>query len=81
MDTLPLVRVAAAEVYVPLLRITEPVGVGLPLPPLTTIVTVKDLAVVILNADGVTVTVGVALVTPVSPVDPEILELYLPSPA
>jgi hypothetical protein len=35
------------------------VGVGLPLPPLTATVTVKVCAVVILDNDGVTVTLGV----------------------
>jgi hypothetical protein len=56
---LPLTRVVAAEVYVPLLRVSEPVGVGLPLPPLTPIVTVSDCVVVMLLGDGDTVTVGV----------------------
>jgi len=59
---LPLVSVAAAEVYVPLLNVTEPVGVGLPLPPLTATVTASDCATVILDAAGVTVTVGVTTV-------------------
>jgi hypothetical protein len=39
--------------------VTEPVGVGLPLPPLTATITVKACAVVMLDAEGVTVTVGV----------------------
>jgi hypothetical protein len=42
-----------------LLSVTEPVGVGFPGPPTTTAVTVTDCAVVILDEDGVTVTVGV----------------------
>jgi hypothetical protein len=43
----------------PLLKVTEPVGVGLPLMPLTPMVTVSDCAVVMLDEPGVTVTVGV----------------------
>jgi hypothetical protein len=42
-------------------RVAEPVGVGLPLPPLTPTVTVRGCAVVMLDDDGVTVTVGVIL--------------------
>ena len=38
--------------------VTEPVGVGLPVPPATATVTVSGCAVAILNADGFTVTVG-----------------------
>jgi hypothetical protein len=45
--------------YVPLVSVTDPVGVGLPLPPLTETVTVKACAVVMLDEDGVTTTVGV----------------------
>jgi hypothetical protein len=37
----------------------EPVGVGLPVPPLTAIATVNACPVVMLDEDGVTVTVGV----------------------
>ena len=58
---LPLLKVIAAEVYPPLLNVTDPVGVGLPLPPFTETVTVSGCAVVMLEADGVTVTVGVDL--------------------
>ena len=42
-----------------MLNVTVPVGVGLPAPPLTTTVTVRGCAVVMLVADGVTVSVGV----------------------
>ena len=56
---LPLLRIIAAEVYPPPMSVTEPVGVGLPLPPLTATVTVKACAVVMLDEDGVTDTVGV----------------------
>jgi hypothetical protein len=56
---LPLLRVAAADVYVPLVSVNDPVGVGLPVPPLTATVTLSACAVVMLEADGVTVTVGV----------------------
>jgi hypothetical protein len=55
----PPLSVVAAEVYPPPVRATEPVGVGFPLPPLTTRVTERPCVVVMLVADGVTVTVGV----------------------
>jgi hypothetical protein len=58
---LPLLRVAAAEVKLPLVSVAEPVGVGLPVPPLTEIATVNACAVVILDEDGVNATVGVDL--------------------
>jgi hypothetical protein len=54
----PLLRVLAADVKVPLVSVTVPVGVGLPVPPLTAVVTVNACAVVMLVEDGVTVTVG-----------------------
>jgi len=57
---LPPESVAAAEVYEPLLSITEPVGV--PLEPPTDTVTCNDCVVVMLCEAGVTVTVGVDLV-------------------
>ena len=62
---LPLLRAIAAEV----------VGVGLLLPPLTATVTVSGCVVVMLDADGVTVTVGVVLagVVTVTVADPEAL--------
>jgi hypothetical protein len=41
--------------------VTEPVGVGFPLPPLTTTVTDRACVVVMLDEDGVTPTVGVTL--------------------
>jgi hypothetical protein len=53
--------------------VTVPLGVGLLPPPLTATVTLRGCSVVILNADGVTVTVGVVLggnVT-VTEVDPD----------
>jgi hypothetical protein len=43
--------------------VTDPVGVGLPLPPLTVAVTDNACAVVMLLADGVTVIVGAILAT------------------
>ena len=55
---LPPVRVVAAEVNPPPVTVTDPVGVGLPLPPLTAAVTVRGCAVVMLDAEGVTDTVG-----------------------
>ena len=61
MVALPALSVVAAEVYVPLVRVTEPVGVGLPLPPLTVTFTANGCVVVMLVGDGVTVNVGVNL--------------------
>jgi hypothetical protein len=55
---LPEVSVVAVEVYAPLVNVTEPVGVALPEVPLTATVTESDCAVVMLDAEGVTVTVG-----------------------
>ena len=60
---LPFVSVAAAEVYLPLVNATEPVGVGLPLPPLTATVTISDCTMVMLDEDGVSVNAAVACVT------------------
>ena len=57
---LPLLRVAAADVYPPPDRTTEPVGVGLPV---TVTVTMVAWVVVMLDGDGLTVTVGVAVDT------------------
>lgn len=59
----PLLRVAAADVNFPLLNVTEPVGVGVPLPPLTVSFTIRAWAVSTLEAPGATVTVGTASVT------------------
>jgi hypothetical protein len=72
---LPLARVVATEVYPPPDSVTDPVGVGLPVPPLTATVTVRDCAVVMLDAVGVTVTVGVVLAGVVTETvaDPEAL--------
>jgi hypothetical protein len=56
---LPPLKVAADEVYPPPLTVTEPVGV--PLLPDTETVTVSAWAVVILEEEGVTNTVGVVL--------------------
>jgi hypothetical protein len=58
----PPTSCVAADSYPPPVTVTVPVGVALPLPPLTTAVTVKACVVVILVADGVTVTAGVFLV-------------------
>jgi len=56
---LPLLSATAAELKLPEVSVTDPVGVGLPLPPPTAIVTVNAWVVVMLDADGVTTTVGV----------------------
>jgi hypothetical protein len=68
----PPVRVVAAEVYPPPLSVTEPVGVGVPD---TVTVTKRAWRVVMLDGDGVTVTVGVVLVAVVTAtvLDPEAL--------
>jgi hypothetical protein len=78
----PPLSVAAGAVYPPPLSVTVPVGVGLPLPPATPRVTVKICVVVMLAADGVTVTVGVTFagavtVTGADPVPPA----YVAAPA
>ena len=65
MEALPLLNVAAVEVYVPLVKITEPVAA-----PLTVTVTVNDCAVVMLEAEGVTDTVGVTFAGGVVVVEP-----------
>jgi hypothetical protein len=59
IDALPPERVAVHVELVPLFSTTLPVGVGAPLPPLTVTVTCSDWVVVMLDDDGVTVTVGV----------------------
>jgi hypothetical protein len=56
----PPLRVAAAELKLPLVKVTDPVGVGLPLPPLTTTDTESDWAAEMLEEEVVTVKVGVA---------------------
>ena len=58
MLALPLLSTVGAEVKPPPDNVTEPVGVGLPLPPPTVTLTVADCEVVMLEADGTTVTVG-----------------------
>jgi len=55
----PLLRAMALEAYPPPDTTTDPVGVGFPVPPLTTMVRVSDWEVVMLAAEGVTATVGV----------------------
>ena len=56
----PAPRVTAAELYPPPVKDTVPVGTGVPL---TAIVTVSAWVVVMLEEEGVTVTVGAALAT------------------
>ena len=58
---LPPMRVAAGNALPPLVNTTGPVGVGSPLGPLTTTVTVNACVDVMLDGEGVTVTVGVAV--------------------
>ena len=59
----PEPRVFAAEVKPPPVIVTDPVGTGAPLPPLTATDTISACVVVMLEVDGVTVTVGVAFAT------------------
>ena len=56
---LPLLRTVAGEVNPPPLRTIVPVGAGYVDPPLTEIVIAKLCAVDMVDADGVTLTVGV----------------------
>ena len=56
----PVLSVAAAELYPPRVTVTVPVGAGVPL---TMTVTVSACVVVMLDEDGVTVTEGVDFVT------------------
>jgi hypothetical protein len=58
--TVPTLIATAAEEYPLPVTVTVPVGVGVPL---TATVTVSAWALVMLNADGVTTTVGAALFT------------------
>jgi hypothetical protein len=55
----PALRVVAAEVYPPPPSVTEPVGVGFPPPPATMTPTLRLCVVLMIEEDGVTVTVGV----------------------
>src|ERR1039458_6921247 len=52
------------------LRLTDPVGTGLPLPPLSVTVTDMLCVVVMLEGDGVTVTVGVRIFASPVPLSP-----------
>src|ERR1019366_2216081 len=56
----------AGETYVPLTRVTEPVGVALPAPPLTVIVIGNADVETMLLEDGMTVIVGVMSATPMT---------------
>ena len=67
----PLVSVVTTEVNPPPVSTTVPVGVGLPLPPLTATVTERLCAAVMLDGEGVTVTVGdISSVITVTKADP-----------
>ena len=46
-----------SEPYLPIISHIDPVGAGLPLPPLTATVTINGCAVLMLDEEGVTVTV------------------------
>jgi hypothetical protein len=66
----PLDSVAAEEVKLPLVIVTGPVGVGLPVPPETETLIESDWAVVMLDKAGVTVTVGAMAVVTMTLADP-----------
>jgi hypothetical protein len=55
------------------MRFRVPVGIGLPLPPLTATVTVNDCAVVICDEERVNVTAGVSKVTSIEANPDELL--------
>lgn len=74
IDASPPLSVATAEVYEPLVSVMEPVGVGLPVPPLTATVTDNACAVVMLADEGVTATAGLTCCA-VSGVVAEVLAL------
>jgi hypothetical protein len=63
MFAMPLVSAVSEEEYAPLLSVTRPVGVGLPLEPLTSTVMVTVCPIKIFGRDGITVTVGVVVPT------------------
>src|SRR6266567_3675353 len=65
MVALPALRTVACDVYDPLVRVTEPVGVGEV--PLTLTVTESESVVAMLDFAGVTVTVGVVGLPPPPP--------------
>jgi hypothetical protein len=58
----PLLNVAAPEVYEPLESTTEPVAVGVPAPALTATATLIESTTLMLVAEGVNLTVGIARV-------------------
>jgi hypothetical protein len=59
----PALSKVTAEVYPPPVIFAAPVGVGVPLPPLTTTVTVSPWVIEMPYEDGVTVTEGVTKAT------------------
>jgi hypothetical protein len=63
MVAVPPLSVAAPELYPPPVMVTLPVAAGVPVPPLTPTVTESAWGVVMLDNEGVTVTVGVVLDT------------------
>lgn len=48
----PAANATAEEEYPPLVSVTDPVGVRLPLPPLTVMLTPKACALLMLDAEG-----------------------------
>ena len=70
MLAMPLFRVAAAEAYVPLVSVTVPVGVGSPVPALTTMLTVSGCVVLMPFVEGVSATYEPALTTVIGAVVP-----------
>ena len=69
--TLPAVSTFAPEATPPPLSVTVPVGVGWRAPPPTVTTTERDCAEVMLEAEGATVIVGVALAAAVTATETE----------
>jgi len=70
MFALAFTSVAGDEVYEPDVTVTDPVGVGLPVPPLTVAVSVSGSVDATLGDCGVTVTDGVINAVDVTVTDP-----------
>jgi hypothetical protein len=68
---LPLLSATADELYVPAARITVPVGVLLPVPPVTRTITGRLSVTATVDEAGITVRMGVIFVTTVMFAVPE----------
>jgi hypothetical protein len=79
IDAVPAVRIAEAEEKEPLVKTTDPVGIGLPTPSATVTATETDCDDRILKAAGVTLTIGTPGCAVSCSVDDK-LDLYALSP-